>query len=910
VKVLAAFKRPLRHLKLTMGPVRGLGGPPKGRVLANAHLHVQPNSVEALLNRRSRSGTTRSALAKPKAWAQGLFLTRTGFQMQSIRASMKRFVAGFVLLAGATLLSSVAYAQNIEVRGSQRVDAETIRNYFSGSDPAKVNQAVKELYATGLFSSVRTENVGGRIIVHVTENQLINRVFFEGNSKLKSEIITSEIQSRSRGAYNPSTVQADVERILDLYRRGGRSDATVTSRIVDLPNGRVDVVFTINEGGKTGIRNIKFVGNNSFSESRLRGLMQTTEMNWLSFFKSSDVYDPDKLAADQELIRRFYLKNGYADFRITGADIVYAPEGKGYDVTITVDEGRQYKVGQINVESQLPDVKREDLLKAVRLSSGDTYNGDLVEKSVEAMTRVVARYGYAFASARPRAERVREAGLINVTFVIEEGPRVYVERVNVRGNTRTRDYVIRREIPLAEGDAYNRVLMDRAERRLNSLGFFKRVRITNEPGSSPDRVVINVDVEDQPTGAFSVSGGYSTLDGVIAEVAVSESNFLGRGQYAKLGVTGGRWTRGLDFSFTEPYFMDYRLAAGFDLFARQQRNNRFSIYDTTTVGGTVRFGVPLTDDLTFTPRYTLYGQEVKIPNTTDRPYNDCTNPIDNFTPGTGGTAPAADSIANGGPNCQTNGEVSLAMKEAAGTRIVSMVGYGFIYSTIDNPKNPTQGISASFRQDIAGAGGDARFLRSTADFRYYMPLWDDIVGFFRLQGGHIAAFGGDSLLITDHFNLGPALVRGFAPGGIGPRDLNSTVNGRSASLGGNKYVSATAEVQFPLFGTPKELGLKGAVFADAGTLFGYEGRTNLVTYAGYAAGTSCALAVGGAGTNPPWKQSGCLDVHDKNTLRSSVGASLLWASPFGPVRFDYAHVLSRDSRDVGQAFRFTGGGTF
>lgn len=862
------------------------------------------------------------ALAKPMFLAQMWFLMRTGFQMQSIRASMKRFVAGVVLLAGATLMSSVAYAQNIEVRGSQRVDAETIRNYFSGSDPAKVNQAVKELYATGLFSSVRTENVGGRIVVYVTENQLINRVFFEGNSKLKSEVITSEIQSRSRGAYNPSTVQADVERILDLYRRGGRSDAAVNSRIVELPNGRVDVVFTINEGGKTGIRNIKFVGNNAFSESRLRGLMQTTEMNWLSFFKSSDVYDPDKLASDQELIRRFYLKNGYADFRITGADIVYVPDAKGYDVTITVDEGRQYRVGQIDVESQLPDVKRDDLVKAVRLSRGDTYNGDLVEKSVEAMTRVVARYGYAFASARPRAERVRETGLINLAFTIEEGPRVYVERVNIRGNTRTRDYVIRREIPLAEGDAYNRVLVDRAERRLNSLGFFKRVKISNEPGSAADRVVLNVDVEDQPTGAFSISGGYSTLDGVIAEVAVSENNFLGRGQYAKLGVTGGRWTRGIDFSFTEPYFMDYRLAAGFDLFARRQYNNRFSIYDTTTIGGTVRFGVPLTDELTFTPRYTLYSQEVKIPNTLDRPFNDCTSPLAGSTgtpmgDGNNGTANdrtgafANNPIATSTVNCQTNGEVSLAMKEAAGQRLVSMVGYGFIYSTIDNPRNPTDGLSATFRQDIAGAGGDAKFLRTTVDFRYYRPLWDDIVGFVRLQGGHVSSFGGGDLIITDHFNLGPALVRGFAPGGIGPRDLNSVVNGRTASLGGTKYAGATAEVQFPLFGTPKELGLKGAIFADAGTLFGYEGRTNLATFAGYNAGTACSAMLGGqAGSTPAYKQAGCLDVHDSSAIRSSVGASLLWASPFGPVRFDYAHVLSKDSRDIGQAFRFSGGGTF
>jgi len=439
---------------------------------------------------------------------------------------MKRLVLTTTLVSVASVLGTGAFAQSVEVRGSQRVDAETIRNYFGGTDPARVNQAVKELYATGLFSAVRTERAGGKIVVFVTENQLINRVAFEGNSKLKSEVISSEIQSKSRGAYSPSTVQADIERILDLYRRGGRSDATVTARTVDLPNGRVDVVFTVNEGGKTGVRSIDFQGNIQFSSSRLRNLMQTTEMNWLSFFKSTDVYDPDKIASDQELIRRFYLKNGYADFRIIGSDVRYNADGKGYDLVVTVDEGRQYRVGAVNVETQIPDLDRTVLASTVKLAVGEVYNGELVDKSVEAMTREVARKGYAFSSARPRGERDPATGLITLTFVVEEGPRVYVERINVRGNTRTRDYVIRREFPLGEGDAYNRVLIDKAEKRLNGLGYFKKVRITNEPGSAPDRVVVNVEVEDQSTGSFSISGGYSTVDGVIAELAVSEANLL------------------------------------------------------------------------------------------------------------------------------------------------------------------------------------------------------------------------------------------------------------------------------------------------------------------------------------------------------------------------------------------------
>ncbi len=840
--------------------------------------------------------------------------------MHSIKASMKRLVLTAALVSFATVVAPGAYAQSVEVRGSKRVDAETIRNYFAGTDPARVNQAVKELYATGLFSAVRTERSGGGIIVYVTENQLINRVAFEGNSKLKSEVISSEIQSKSRGAYSPSTVQADIERILDLYRRGGRSDAAVTARTVDLPNGRVDVVFTINEGGKTGVRSIDFVGNNNFSTSRLRNLMQTTEMNWLSFFKSTDVYDPDKIASDQELIRRFYLKNGYADFRIVGSDVRYNAEGKGYDIVVTVEEGQQYRVGSINVETQIPDLDKTVLASTVKLAVGDVYNGDLVDKSVEAMTREVARKGYAFSSARPRGERDPATALISLSFVVEEGPRVYIERINVRGNTRTRDYVIRREFPLGEGDAYNRVLVDRAEKRLNNLGYFKKVRITNEPGSSPDRVVLNVEVEDQSTGAFSISGGYSTVDGIIAELAVSESNFLGRGQYARVAVSGGQRTKGIEFSFTEPYFMDYRLSGGFDLFAKQNRNMPYSVYDSSTVGGTLRLGVPVTDEISISPRYSLFASKITLPNDANKPYNDCSVPITGVTPGYGGYGetpadpnanPPTAAAANQTYNCLSNGEASLAIKQSVGTRITSQVGYALAYNTLDNVKNPTQGVYAELKQDIAGAGGDARFVRTTAEARYFHPIWDDVVGFMKVQGGNVTGFGGTSLRITDNFNLGPSLVRGFAPGGIGPRDISDGLNTRTNSLGGTNFVGGSLELQFPFFGVPKDLGLKAALFADAGTLFGYKGDTNFSTFVGLPANSACIQGnVAGATLKTNYTQSNCIKLDDSKTIRSSVGASLLWASPLGPIRFDYAFVLSKAQNDVGQAFRFSGGGSF
>jgi outer membrane protein insertion porin family len=553
--------------------------------------------------------------------------------MHVYKGFLSRLVLAALVVSTMLFLIPAAQAQSVVVEGNRRIDVETIKSYFTGSDEGKVNTAVKELYATGLFSDVHVSRANGSLIVHVTENNVINRVFFEGNSKLKTDVLMSEIQSKTRGPFNQNTVQADVERILDLYRRGGRSDATVKSRIVDLPNGRVDVVFTIDEGSKTGVRSIEFSGNSAFSSYRLRNLMQTTEMSFMSFLKTTDVYDPDKISADLELIRRFYLKNGYADFRITGTDAVYNADKKGYIVTISVDEGQPYRLSSVTATTSLADVHQADLDRQLRLHAGDTYNGDLVEKTVEGLTREVARAGYAFSSARPRADRNPDQHTIALSFVIEEGPRVYIERINIHGNTRTRDYVIRREFPLGEGDAYNRVLVDKAEKRLNNLGYFKKVHITTEPGSSADRVVLNVEVEDQPTGSFAVSGGYSTLDGLIAEVSVSESNFLGRGQYARFAVSGGQHTRGVEFNFTEPYFMDQRIAAGFDLFHKVTDNSRYALYDNWVTGGTLRLGLPITDEVTFSPRYTLYQNRIAIPNDSQRPYDDCSSPIGGVTPG-------------------------------------------------------------------------------------------------------------------------------------------------------------------------------------------------------------------------------------------------------------------------------------
>ena len=785
-------------------------------------------------------------------------------------------------------------SQAIIVEGNHRVDADTVRSYFKGTDRASVDQGVKDLSASGLFNNVSARIVHGKVIVKVAESGIIlNRVAFEGNSKIKSDQLAVEVQSKAHSGYNEAVAEGDIERIKEVYRRTGRSEARVTKRLVQLPNGKYDLVFTIDEGAKTGVKAINFVGNAHFSAYRLHGLMATTEMNFLSFIKTSDVYDPDRLASDEEAIRKYYMRHGFADFRITNTDVHFDEGQGGYIITITMDEGPQYRVSNVRVESHIPQVNGDALLKYVKLSPGDVYDATAVELSTEAVTRDVARQGYAFSQVRPHGDRDNAAHTIALTFTVDDGPKVYIERIEIRGNTRTRDYVIRREFDIGEGDPYNHVLIERAERRLNNLGFFKKVHITNRPGSSPDRVIVVVEVEDQPTGAFSISGGYSTVDGAIAEVSVTETNFLGRGQYVKLSASYGQYSQGWAASFTEPYLFDQRMSGGIDIYHKATFPNQYAFYEVWTTGATLRLGLPITDYLTFQPHYSLYESKISIPNTSSQPYNDCTDPISGVTPSPPGPT----------NNCLTNGEASLALKQAAnsGLTLTSLVGYSLIYNTLDNNKNPSSGFYGNFKQDIAGLGGDSHFLRETLDTRYYYPLTDDFTGLLRFQAGNIFGFGGPTgLQIVNNFNVGPSLVRGFAPGGIGPRDISDPNNIAGNSLGGTTYFGGTAEVQFPIWGLPKEIGLKGAVFVDAGTLFGFQSRTN------FAGGGVCTPG----NTAPLYTQGNCIALDDERTIRSSVGASLIWASPLGPIRIDYAYAITKGKYDQIQQFNFSGGTTF
>ncbi|MCK0195652.1 outer membrane protein assembly factor BamA [Ancylobacter sp. 6x-1] len=807
-------------------------------------------------------------------------------------AARVRFVSKMASVAGVCLLSTTAMvtgsivlspvaalaqtAGSIIVEGNKRVDAETIRSYFSTSpgqklDAARIDEALKNLYATGLFSDVHVSNRGGRMVVSVTENEVINRVAFEGNKKIKTEQLEAETQSKARSPLNKATVQADTQRIIDVYRRAGRYDVRVEPKTIDRGEGRVDLVFEIKEGEKLGISKIVFVGNKAFSDYKLKDELTTTESNWLSWLKNSDVYDVDRINADQELLRRFYLKNGYADFRIVSVSADLDRKDGGFVLTYVLDEGQQYKFGSVDVVSNIRDVNVNTIKAALRVQPGQVYNAELVEKSVENATIEVSKSGYAFAQVRPRGDRNFETRTISLVFTVEEGPRVYIERIEVRGNTRTRDWVIRREFDLGEGDAYNRVLVDRAERRLRNLGFFKTVKISNEPGSAPDRVILVVDVEDQPTGEFSVSGGYSTTDGFIGEVAVSEKNFLGRGQFVRVSGQIGQYVEGVELNFTEPYFLDYRVAAGFDLFYKSTSTTEYSPYESTTGGGTLRLGLPLTDELTLGLRYTLSTKEIRV---SDEYYDD----------------------------------VSWAIKEIDGEQaITSALGYTLSYNMLDNNIDPTAGYLVELKQDFAGLGGDVNYIRSTIDARWYYPLFGDFVLMLRGQAGNVASWGGEDLRIVDNFFKGPDLVRGFASNGIGPRDLASGGNGLDpTALGGTLYWGTTAELQFPLSFLPKDAGLKFAVFADAGSVWDYQGSTTFENVSGWQDHLVNCDTIAGS-TTKGWNN---VCVADSDSVRSSVGVSLIWKSPFGPLRFDYAWVLSKESYDEEQAFRFSGGTKF
>jgi outer membrane protein insertion porin family len=776
----------------------------------------------------------------------------------AVALSASLVVPGAVVAQMATVsAASAAVVNNIEVRGNKRIEASTIRDYvavrpgksFSGTD---IDEAVKRLFATGLFSDVRINQVGSTLVVQVSELQVVNQVLFQGNKKIKDAQLSTTVQSKPRGTFSAATMETDAEAIREAYRRIGRNDANVTTQVMDLGENRVNVVFNIKEGERTKIAAINFVGNHAFSSRRLGEVISTKKSTILSFLMRDDVYDEDRLRADEEALRRFYYNRGYADFRVVSASGDLNQATNTYAVTITVEEGERYAFGNVTVESSIPDINTADLESRVKTKSGAVYSAKNVEDSIIGLTEAMAGKGYAFAQVTPRGDRNFENHTISVAYTIDQGTKAYVERIEIRGNERTRDYVIRREFDVSEGDAFNQVLIQRAKKRLEGLGFFETVQVSTAPGSEPDQVVLVVDVVEKSSGEFSVGAGYTTggqTPGPSVEGSITERNFLGRGQYIRLSAGGGRNARDFMVSFTEPYFLGNRIAAGFDIY-RQTRT--YTNYENELNGGTVRFGLPITETLSTQLAYNLTQEKYKF-------RGDCT------------TENAGDPAGKCGPD-QISDAVISGVKNSPW--IKSSVSGTLLYNTIDDMKNPHSGLYAAFTTEVAGLGGDSKFVKVTGRSTYYQTLSEemDIVGLATVGGGHIAGYGSDNLRIFDHFQSTDRMIRGFEYGGIGPYTPKNEDH-----VGGTSYLNASAEAQFPIPAIPESLGLRGAFFADAATLFG---------------------------NKIPASQGG-EDVLGKSMeWRASVGAGLIWASPFGPLRFDYAIPVLKKDTDVVQNFNF------
>ncbi len=747
-----------------------------------------------------------------------------------------------LLVASAPAFAQSAVISQISVQGNRRVEAETVRSYVTLSvgspyDAGKADESIQNLFGTGLFGDVRIERKGSVVVISVVENPVINKVVFEGNKEVEDKTLEGEVQVRPRSIFTKAKVQADVQRILDIYQKQGLFAATVEPKVIELEQNRINLVYEISEGPSTKVQSIHFVGNHAFSDTQLKEVVTTSEKSWLSWFKSTDVYDPDRLNLDRELLRQFYLKNGYADAQIVSATADLDRSGKGFYITFTVEEGDAFTFGDITVSSALEGVNGNDLLGKATTYKGQTYNVSKIEKSVEAMTLSLAGAGNAFAVVRPKPTRDNAARTIGIDYALETGPKVYIERIDILGNVRTEDRVIRREFKLQEGDAFNRLLVTRAKERLQSLGFFKTVDISSQQGSGPDRMVLSVNVEENSTGEVSFGGGYSTSEGIIGDISYKERNLLGKGQFLSLTFSGSLSRAQVDLSFTEPRFLDSNVSAGFDVFHKETNYLTTSGYKLRHSGFDVRLGFPLSDEVGLSTRYTLARDEI------------------------------FDICAVGSTNCVVP---NASIKE--GATWTSAVGYTVAYDARNVRNNPTKGVYMELSQDLAGLGGDAHYLRSNAELRAYYPVFDKVTLVGRAIGGNITPWGGKDLTSSDLFFKGGETIRGFATSGYGPRDKSNAL-----ALGGEFYYGATAEVRFPLPFVPEDLGLGGAFFADAGSLW----RTNDAT----------ATAVG---TN----------LVDNNTLRSSVGASLTWNSPLGPLRADYAYVLSKDVNDETQAFKF------
>jgi len=835
---------------------------------------------------------------------------------------------------------------SLTVTGNQRLEQETVLSYTAlrpgdTYDNAKLDQALQDLLQTELFADVTIAGVEtGDIVIRVRENPVINRIILEGNRRIKDDKIMPEIRLAPRQIFTRSRARADVARIIELYRRQGRYAASVDPQIVELDQNRVDVVFVINEGPRSRVRTINIIGNEHFSDGRLIREMATREHRWWNIFSSNDTYDPDRLAFDQQKLRQFYLIQGYADFRVQSAVAELTPDRRDFIITYVVDEGQRYRFGDVTVDSDIRDLDASALQRRLPMRTGDWYNAKQVEDTVDSLNELAGLFGYAFSDVRPQFRRDRENLTMSVNFHVAETPRVYVERIDVAGNSVTRDKVIRREFRLNEGDPFNSIQVRRSRDRIQSLGFFQdNLEIRQDQGTTPDRVILGVDVQERATGQLQLSAGYSSLERFLINAAITQRNFMGRGQEVRAQVSYSSYSKSVEFGFTEPYIFDRNIAVGFDIFRRDYNsfnfigNERQTTYDQVSTGGQLRAGVPLTETLSLALRYSLSYDQISL------------NPSIYFTDpdGSGPLPPECDPLLAGRYLCNV-----------IGNRLTSSVGYSLFYSTLNNLIRPTRGARFLFSQDFAGVGGDTRYIRTVVRGAKYWNVFNNFIFSLSAEGGYIRALqrarnpDDDPVRLTDRFFLGSPQIRGFDIRGVGPRiqrlqyaldDDGDPVlddNGNPTfitdrnrilddAIGGRAYYLGRAELEIPLGAGARDLGLRPSIFADIGAVFGVR-RPSLQDIAPGSPltrnqctapdGTVTLVAPGAAcptdsvltrSAIAPFRE---VFLGDTPRPRVSVGFGINWNSPFGPFRIDIAKALVSAPGDDTKLITFNVGTSF
>ena len=774
---------------------------------------------------------------------------------QAGNADAKAAVSGAANAAAAsTSGAGVAPAQtrliqHIVVRGTQRVEPGTVLTYVGVREgdnftPAETDAALKALSATGLFSDVKTsfDNATGTLTIRVTENPIVNQVVFEGNSKVSDKDLTKEVQIKPRAVFTRAKVQADVQRIIEVYRRNGKFAARVDPQIIQRPQNRVDLIFSITDGPTTGVSRISFSGNKIYDGDTLKGQIATEESRWYKFLASNDNYDPDRLQFDRESLRRFYINRGYADFKVLSAVAQLTPNRESFYINFTVDEGVRYQFGKIAVDSKIRELPAASLRPMIDAKEGDIYSQDAVQKAIDALTNAAGTKGYAFAEVHPRIKRNKDTHTIDLAFEIVQGPRVYIEKINIAGNTRTLDRVIRRQFRLQEGDAFNRVLIDRSRTRIRGLGFFKDVDVKNVPGSQPDRTNLTVNVTEQSTGALSVGLGYSSTTSLLGEISYTEANMFGRGQNLRVSLQASYITKTAQLSFTEPYFLDRDLSAGFDLY-RVQTNYEQATYQSDVTAGVLRTGFPISEYSSVSLSYTY-----KIEKVT--PYS-------------------------GAP---------LDVLLAAGSANGSILGFSYSYNDLDDFRKPTAGSTFTFSQSFAGFGGNLKYISTNTTASHYVSMLDGaMVTSLQGRGGYITGYNGSLVPFNERFFMGGDTFRGFSLAGVGARDIVAGNN--YGALGGNVYAIGTLQARFPGL-IPESYGINGGLFTDFGTLGHLDNiGTRVCSGAQYSGIGTC--------------------VKDNLAFRMTAGISVQWKSPVGPVQIDLGLPIIKTFYDRPQIIHFS-----